>query len=321
MAAGNNFFARIVAALRSSRGHNAMVFLAFLALSALLWWVMALNDEDQCDVRLPMRITHIPDSVTIITPAPHYAAVSLRAKGSQLLKLNFGRVPTMDIDFRAFRSNGHLRLTDADLKAVARAALDGAPVTVVTPDTLNLRYTTTPGQPVALTADVKVTPGPQATLSLPPKLSVDSVLVYSTSPVSVTSVSTEPVRLSGINRPVTRRVRVIAPAGCRVIPDSVDVTLQVEPLILKELALPIEPANVPLGQKLITFPAKARVSYMIPMSQYNKSKPSIRVVADYRDIPSGKASRMMRIRVADTSPDMQNVQIHSDSVEYIIENL
>lgn len=310
-----------MAALRSSSGHNTMIFLAFLALSTLLWWVMALNDEDQCDVRLPLKVTHVPDSVTIITPAPRFVAVSLRAKGSQLLKLNLGRVPTVDIDFRAFRSNGHLRLTDADLKAVARAALDGAPVTVVTPDTLNLTYTTSPGQRVALTPDVKVTPGPQATLSLPPRLSVDSVLVFSTAPVSVTSVSTEPVRLTGVNRPVTRRVRVIAPQGCRVVPDSVDVTLQVEPLILKELTLPIEPINVPIGHKLITFPAKARVSYMIPMSQYNKSKPSIRVVADYRDLPAGQSSRMMRIRVADISSDMQNVQIHSDSVEYIIENL
>lgn len=298
-----------------------MVFLAFLLLSAVLWWVMALNDEDQCDVRLPLRITHVPDSVTIITTPPGYIAASLRAKGSQLLKLNLGRVPSLNVDFRAFRSNGRLHLSDADLKAVARAALDGAPVTVVAPDSLSLVYTTSPGQVVALTSDVKVTPGPQATLSLPPKLSVDSVRVFSASPIVVNSVSTEPVRISGINRPATRRVRVLAPKGCRVIPDSVDITLQVEPLIRKELSLNIEPINVPVGRKLITFPAQARVSYMIPMNQYNKTAPRIRVVADYRDIPAGNDSRMIRLRVADVSAFMQNVQLQSDSVEYIIEKL
>ncbi len=311
----------IVAALNSSRGHNAMVFVGFLILSAVLWWVMALSDEEQSDVRLPLRITNVPDSVTIISPAPSVVAVSLRTRGSQLLRLNFGRIPDLEVDFRAFRTGSSLKLTDADIKALARSALGGASITVVTPDTLNLRFTTEPGQLVPVRPDVLVTPGPQATLAGEPVLAPDSVLVYSTAPISVSSVVTEPIRLNGINRTTTRRARIIPPKGARVIPDSVDVTSRVEPMILKTRRINIDPVNVPLGRKLITFPAQINVSYMVPMSIYKKSEPRIRAVADYRTIDTDRPSRMMRIRLADVSPDLRNVQLETDSVEYIIEKL
>lgn len=312
----------IVAALRSSRGHNAMVFLIFIAVAALLWWVMALNDEDQCDIRMPLHISHVPDSVTIITPAPQAIAVSVRAKGSQLLKLYLGHVPQFDIDFRAFRSGSSIRLTDADLKAIARSSLDGSVVTIVNPDSLNLHFTTNQGIAVPIRLDYSITPGPQATLSAAPVLSVDSTRVFSESPGdAIQSVTTEPVRLTGLNQTTVRRVRLMAPKGTRLIPDSIDVTFRVEPLILKSRTLTIESIGVPAGHKLITFPARVRVSYMIPMSAYKKSEPHMRVVADYRTIDTASSSRMMRIRLIDVPENLRNVQLAQDSVEYIIEKL
>lgn len=318
-----DIYRHIVAALTSSRGHNIMVFLAFLILAALLWWVMALNDEDQCDIRMPLRITNIPDTVTIITPVPPSVAVSLRTKGSQLLKLNLGRVPAVHIDFRAFRSGTTLRLTDADLKAAARAALDGSVVTVITPDTLNLRFTTGPGIPVTVRPDCDVTAGPQATLAGAPLITPDTVRLYSVDGRRhITQVTTEPVRLTSLNRTTLRRVRLIAPPGTRLIPDSVDLTFRVEPLILKTRRLNIEPLGVPLGHRLITFPAQVQVSYMVPVSVYKKNDtPHIRAVADYRSIDPLRPTRMMRVRLVDVSPDLRNVQLLNDSVEYIIEKL
>lgn len=311
------------AAFRSRRGHSILVFLTFLAISTLLWMVMALNDEDQADIRMPLRITHVPDSVTIITPVPKSIAVSLKTRGSQLLKLNFGHVPSFDIDFRAFSSGNVMRLGDADLKAIARSALDGSMVTLVSPDSLALRYTTSPGRTVPVRLDYTATPGPQATVVDAPSLSTDSVRVYFASPATEipTHISSEPIRLTGLNQSATRRVRLIAPAGTRVIPDSIDVTFQVEPLILKTRRLNIESAHVPLGHKLITFPATVKVSYMVPMSIYKKAEPHMRAVADYNSIDLSRPTRMMRVRLQDVSPELQSVRLENDSVEYIIEKL
>ena len=316
-------FRRVVALLRSQRGHNALVFFAFLAVSAILWLVLALNEEEQCDLRLPVRLTHVPDSVTIISPVPEFISVSAQTRGTQLLKLNYGNPPTVNIDYRAYRSRDAVRLRDTDLKALVRATLGGATVMIVSPDTLNLAYTSRPGIKLPVVVDYKVTPGPQATLVGRPKLSVDSVAVVSLRrlPDNVEAVTTEPIRLAGLNESVTQRVKLISPSNSRVIPDSVDVTIDVERLILKTRRVVIEPTNVPADCKLITFPAQIDVLYMVPMSAYKTSDPHFRVIADYKTIKPDAATHNIKLRLTDVPTNLQNVHLSADSAEYIIERL
>ena len=240
-----------------------------------------------------------------------------------MLKLTWGKVPNFNIDFRVFRSDGALRLTDTDLKAIARSAIDGANIIIVSPDSLNLAFTSQPPVVMPVNPDYIVTPGPQATISGTPRLSADSVKVYSIGrlPSSIEAITTEPIRFNSLNETTTKRVKLIAPPGSRVIPDSIDVTIDVEPLIFKTRKVAVEAINVPDGQKLITFPAQVDVMYMIPVSDYKTSEPRIRVTADYRSISASSSSRMIRLRIAEASDNLQNVHLAVDSAEYIIEKL
>ena len=313
---------RIRAAARSRRGHNAIVFLVFLFIAAVLWCVIAFNDQSQADIRMPVRVTHVPDSVTIVSQIPPTIAISLQTRGTQLLKIGLTRPPVFNIDFRMYRQGNTLRLTDTDLKAIARGALDGAAIAVVSPDSLSLAFTTQPPVILPVNPDFIAIPGPQAAISGNPILSADSVKVYSTRrlPGNISAITTEPLRVNGINETTTRRVRLIAPPHSRVVPDSIDVTITVEPLIFKTRKVTVEAVNVPEGQKLITFPAQIDVMYMIPVSDYKTSDPYIRVTADYRSVAGGK-SRMVRLRIADASENLLNVHLAADSAEYIIEHL
>ena len=315
---GKQIYSRIVAALNSRGGHNALVFTAFLGVATLLWWVMALNDEDQTDIRLPLRITNIPDTVTLITTPPPAIAVSLRAKASQLFKISLGHVPTLNADFRAYRQGNVMRLTDTDLKALVRGAVDGSAVTVVNPDSLRLVFTTSPGSPVAVKLDYSLTTAPKATPAGRPVLSTDSVMAYGVPGARIgRMVSTEPVSLSGVDHTVVQRVRLAASPGVRLIPDSVDVTFPVESLIFRTLRYPVEAAGVPGGYRLITFPSQIEVSYLVPRSNY-KSTPPLRLVVDYHSLGE---SRMARVRIEDVPGYLRSVQAATDSVEYIIERL
>ena len=304
----------------SQRGRNLLVFLVFLFISTILWCLLSLNEEDQYDVRMPVRLTNVPDSVTVITTPPQVISVSLRARSTQVLKQSFGTTPTFDIDFRVFRVRNSVLLTNTDVKAVARAAYGGASVLVAAPDSINLAFTTRRGIPMPIVIDYQVTAGPQATIEGRPTLSLDSTLIFSTGriPASVNSISTEPIRMTDLNRPTTTRVRLLAPRNCRVIPDSVDVTFNVEPLISKSRKVVIEPVNVPKGVKLITFPAQTEVLYMVPMSLYNDSDPHFRVLADYNTI-SNSGSHRIKLRLRDVPGELQNVHLAADSAEYIIE--
>ncbi len=315
------FIRRIIDLGHSRHGRDALMFLIFLAVSTILWFVMSLSDEEQYDTRLPLRITHVPDSVTLINPGPQSLSVSLTAHGTQMLKLQFGNKPTVNIDFRAYRNKGHLLLSAADLKALVRGATDGSQVGVVFPDSINLPYTTHPGYRLPLRLDSKVTTGPNASIIGKPRLSTDSVRVFfpggKSLPQNVRYVTTEPLRLTDVGASFTRRVRVAGPPGSRVIPDSVDVSYEVEPLIIKQRKVVIEPVNVPAGVKLITFPAQIDVYYMVPMSLYATTNPRFRVQADYRRISHG--AKKLRLHLSDVPDELVNVHLSADSAEYIIE--
>ena len=308
--------------LRSARGRDTMMFLLFLVISVILWSVLSLNEEEQYDVRLPLRITHVPDSVTLISPGPDALSVSLRGKGTQMLKMSMGQVPSVNVDFRAFRSHDVLHLTSTDLKGLVRNATGGAQVSVVYPDSLSLPFTTHAGFKVPVTPDYKVTAGPQAALLGRPRLSTDTVGVFTTGaalPDNFEAVTTEPIRLLGLDQTTTRRVKLIGPAGSRVIPDSIDITFEVEPLIFKSRKVVIEPVNVPSDVKLITFPAQIDVFYMVPMSQYNNLDTRFRVVADYGSIKPASGSKNVKLQLVNVPEKLQNVHLSADSAEYIIE--
>ena len=298
------------------------MFLVFVAISAILWIVLTLNEEEQQDFRLPVRLTHVPDSVTVISNGPEALSVSLRGRGTQLLKMAMGGMPAVNVDYRAYRSDGNIRVSSADLKALVRNAVGGAQVNVVYPDTLLLSYTTHAGYEVAVKVDSKVTAGPQAALIGRPKAMPDSVKIYVANgvnlPDNITTVSTEPIRLVGIERTTTRRVRLIGPAHTRLIPDSVDVTFEVEPMIFKSRKVVIEPINVPENIKLITFPAQIDAFFMMPLSAYSKGNTSFRVVADYRGIQPNTSNKV-KLKLIDVADKLYNVQLSADSAEYIIE--
>ena len=309
-------------AIRSPRGRDVLMFMLFLFISAVLWGVLALNEEEQYDLRMPVRITHVPDSVTLLSKGPDALTVNLRARGTQLLKMSLGDTPGVNIDFRVYRSGEYMHLSNAELKARARNASGGSQVSVLYPDSISIPFTTHPGFKLPVRANVQATPGPRASLSGRPRVAPDSVKLYALGghlPSGVDYINSEALSLEAVEGQQTRRLRLLPPPGTRAIPDSVDVTIEAEPLIMKRRRVVIEPVNVPANIKLITFPAQIEVMYMVPMSAYTNSDPHFRVIADYRRI-SRKRSKI-RLRLTDVPQNLQNVQLSADSAEYIIEQL
>ncbi len=181
-------------------------------------------------------------------------------------------MPAVNIDFRAYRSGGFPHLSTTELKGLRqKRAAGGAQVSVVYPDSLAIPLYLAPGIRIAgqcrLQGDYRK---PQAAVKGRPKTSVDTVRVYiymapgAALPDRFNAVTTEPVRaLPVLMRSTTRRVRLVRPSRSRVVPDSIDVSIEVEPLIFKSRKVVIEPVNVPHDIKLrITFPgADRRVLY------------------------------------------------------------
>lgn len=309
--------------LHSRKGKNAITFLVFIVLSAILWVVQSLNEEIQQDIRCTVKITNVPDSVTRITPIPEAINVSVKARGTQLLKYWWSHTPQISLDYRTYKKTDKIQFGENGMKAFFRNVVgQGSEVLSVTPDSLSITFTSLPGIPLPVKQHVKVETAPQFALVGQPQLLTDSVMLYSVnnSIRNLKSISTQTLVFTDVRKSQVVKVALDLPAGSRAIPDSVEVKFQVEPLISKMRKVAVHPVNVPANMRLVTVPSQVEVYYMVPMSLYKKSDsdPHFKIEADYNDIRNTHSERIP-VELTDVPRDFTNVYMSVDSVDYILE--
>lgn len=98
-------------------------YLMFVALAGLFWVIMALNDDVQSDFTVQVEIIGVPDSVTFITEPPGAITVSVRDKGTLLLRRRFMSDPIIRIPFSEFASANRLRVSPSALMSRDRKSV------------------------------------------------------------------------------------------------------------------------------------------------------------------------------------------------------
>ena len=282
---------RVSTALRSSRGKDVLTYLMFVAVAFVFWVFMSLDTEMQRDFDVPVEISEIPDSVTLIGQPPASLAVSVKGKDSHLIRFLWGKMSPVKFKCADNASDGSLRIP----------------------------YTSQPGVRVKLIVQTDIHPNLQYIVSGTPYADVDSVTLYSVNdiPHSLKMVSTEPIVKSGLKDTARYEVKVKPIAGVRIVPDKVTVTVPVEPLIARKRMAVIEPQGVPAGKHLVTFPSKVEVSYLVPMSAYNDEYP-LKAFVEYADVKN--PGNKIPVTLSMIPSIYHSVSFSPESVEYIIED-
>jgi len=313
--------AKIGTGARSSKGKDVLLYLMFVIVAFVFWMLLSLDNEVQRDFDIPLELNEVPDSVTIVSALPPSVNVSVKGKGSQLLRFLLSRsMPALKIKFEPTQGrDNQIYIGRQRLEARLREYF-GNTVTIASckPDSLKLFFTSRPGKKIKLEIDADVHTSLQYIISGPIKASVDSVTVYSVDdlPHNLTKVKTESIVRSGLKDTTRFDVRVHPIAGARIIPEHVTVTVPVEPLIAKKRVVTIQQLNVPAGYNLILFPSKIEISYLVPISEYSSDIP-ITVYVDYSSLKRGMTKLPLTFSIA---PDAaRNISLAADSVEYIIE--
>ena len=301
-----------------------LLYLFNVCVAFVLWLFLSLDNEVQRDYIIPVKIENVPDSVTLISPPPTDLNVSVKGKGSQLMQFMWSsKMPTLNIDFKEFNR------AESKSVYVSRLWMDnclrdyfgaGVEITGCHPDTMKVLYTTNPGRRVPLILQADIIPDIQSTLSGPLYANVDSVTVYAYGdiPNNINSVSIEPITRSGLRDTTVIRARVQSLPLMRVVPDVVTVTIPIEPLIVKKQNIPIEILNLPASVRLVLFPSQTEVSYLVGLSRYHQDA-HFKAYTDYNEIQPGKTK--LKVLLGNTPSYIQNVTLHPDSVEFIIQHL
>lgn len=215
--------------ITSARGKEVLLFLLFLLISYVFWLLLTLNNEMQEDLDVPVVVTDVPDSVTLISDIPPVIKVSVRDKGSVLMRYKWGSSKVMKINWKDYKQGENkLLLNKADLAARLRDYFGGgSQIVTIIPDSIRINYTTQPGRRVILRVNADIHPAMGYIVNGPIRSNVDSVWLYSVNdlPHSLTSVETVPVVRGGLNDTTYIEARIDPIPGVRIIPDHVRLTI------------------------------------------------------------------------------------------------
>lgn len=300
---------------------TVLLYLCFLVISFIFWLVLTLSNSFQRDYDIPVRITSIPDSTTLITDPPKSIRVALKDRGTVMLKYALGNLPTLTIDFKTYsKGDGVLQVSSADLRSAVRGVLSNtATVTSISPDSIKILYTELPGKKVPIRFDLDVQPNLQYVINGAVTSNVDSVTVYSDRKTlaELNEVYTYKVEERELVDTLHREVAIMPMSGVKIVPHSIRLTIPVEQLINKNQNVPVMTVHVPKNLNVLTFPAVVEVSFLVPQSMYRKNI-DVKVAVDYNDILETNTNKA-GLKVIEVPAICKAVSLSVDSVEYLIE--
>lgn len=306
---------------KSSRFRSVLTFTAFVGISALFWLIMTLNDSVQDGCVVNVRISNKPDSITFISEVPKTIHVEVKDKGSSLMRTMWLKTPTVNLNFRELADNGQFICSNSDMMIALKETF-GTNATIISSslDSLRLVYTDRPGKSAPVVVAVNASARAGYTVYGHPVADPTRVTAYGPREIidTITRVFTKSYVEYDLSESMGFKAELKSIAGVRLIPSSVNVRINVEPLVAKDEIATVVAENVPQDENLLLFPSTVRVSYFVPMSEFSDDKKAVRVVVDYNDVAAHMGERIpLRIEPV-KGVNAVNPRLHSDSVEYTL---
>lgn len=305
----------------SGKFKDLRLFLVFVAVAGVFWLILALNDVGQSDFMVKVELVDVPDSVTFIEDPPKGINISVRNKGTSLLRHKFMDAPVVRVPFGEYADKGRLRVSSAAIMARLRAIFGtAAAINVNSVDSISLTYTSSPGKmvPVKVVADITTALGKVVNGKLVSDVREVKIFAARSVQDTIMYVCTEPIVRRNLEDPVTITVNIHPIKGVRIEPSAIKVRIPVEPLENRKTYVTVTPLGVPHGESMALFPQKVEVSYLVPMSRKEDFAPeSFKVVAEYKDI-APTASSMVKVRLVQVPDGVENATLQQDSIEYTV---
>ena len=309
--------------MHTRRGRNLLSYMLCFLVAFAFWLFIAMDDVTERCYELKVELDNVPDSVVVLENVPSSINVVMKGRGTQFLKYYFSRVPEMHLDFRQYASPSR------NLINISRTKLDSriremfgqnVNIIVVSPDSINLHYTTGKGIRVPLRVLANISTSPECVLAGPAVADVDSVTVYlghDAPRLKQKYAETETLTLDDVSDTTVVEVAVLQRPNIRIIPEKVKVTVPVEMLVARTATVPVTVTNVPEGERVLTYPATVSVQYLVP-TRMSTMDFRAKALVDFKKIRRG-ATRA-HVSLSDIPEGLKVVSLSHDSVEYVIEH-
>lgn len=307
---------------QSSGFHSFLLFLLFVVIAALFWVVMAMNDAAQINLDVKIRIDGKPDSITFINLPPEKVHLTVRDKGTSLIRSAFARNPEVHFNFNEYSSDGMFRLSASDIYSALRTRFSqGAQLSSLSVDSIKLNYTDLPPKKVPVEVESSLTPALGFVVDRNLTPSRKFVEIYSKSRLQLDTlqrVHTKVIRKDNLSKSTNFKVTFQPIPGVRIEPSSILVGIPVEALVSKQMKIEVHAINVPEGENISLFPAMVTVDAFVPMSRFNETWEEVELQVDYNDIKANPSVKRLAVNIARAPKFIMDAKVTPAAVEYIL---
>ncbi|MFC2347409.1 MAG: hypothetical protein ACFNO7_00670 [Bacteroides sp.] len=256
-----------------------MLYLLFVALSALLWFLNKLNHEYTIEVARTVLLDNTPFGLRVVDAEHNSVTYRIKGHGYALMSYRgWAYTSPIHINYRdslrrfsSFHLNG-ATLSRQDLSnLLSRHLPPDLQLIDVVSDSLSFQFGWQIEKRLPLRAKVTYTLADQCMLVKPIELSRDSIDVIGTEDRldSLVAIETVPTHLGMLSTSVTTTLPLDLPVGVSASQKAVDVFLTVEQYTEKTLRVPIMVQNDTDSLHLKLVPTTVDVVCNIPVSYYD----------------------------------------------------
>lgn len=321
------YYIRVKNFLFSHKNREFLTFLFFLFLSASFWLLQALNETYEVELKVPLQLTNIPKNVVLTEEPPTELNVSVRDKGTVLLRYMYGEEnKPVELNYTDYDQGDLSGRTIIPLplfqEKVQLRYISSSVVTSVKPDTLEYYFNRGNKKkvPVRLTGVLDTAPHcylekldvlPDSLEVLAPQSILDTLQAVYTLPFDEDNLSE-----SKIFHQEYRKIK-----GTKYMSDKVEVRLKVDMYTEKTVKVPIQPSGFPSDKKIRVFPSKVDVTFRVGTSRYKEVGPNdIEVILPYSDVVNNPTTKV-KLHIESYPSFVSGVKINPDIVEFLIEDV
>jgi len=302
-----------------------LIFLFFLVLSGIFWLMMTLNETYEQEIIVPVKLLNVPENVVITTNIDSTVRVTVRDKGYTLANYLYGEgVKTVNINFGSFavKKSEQGVVPAAELqKLIYKNLVSSSKIVSMAIEklTFTFNYGESKSVPVMFNGTVKT--GRTYYLAHT-RFTPQRVTVYASRKMldSISSVRIEPLHITDLTDTLVQTVRIMSRRGMKVVPDTVSIGLYPDVLTEESIEVSIRPVNVPKGVILRTFPARAKVTFIVGVGLYrNVNESQFDVIVDYNEIADETRDKCA-LRLIKSPVGVRQPRLETTMVDYLIEH-
>ena len=300
-----------------------LVFFVFLCIASIFWLLQAFRENATTQLHYNLHFSNFPEEMVITSDIPKQISATIAGRGYDLMTYTSEENTNLDIiiDYSELsKGENSLFIDNATLKRLISKNLSSyINLVSVSPSQITLQYSNGEKKKVPVVYPGNATTGSQYSLCSI-NIKPDSVEIYAPENLykSVNYIYTQNYTPEHLEKTQSIKLPLNPQNGVKCIPDSVDVTFNVELYTEKTLLIPISGENLPNGTILHTFPSKAKLTCRVSANRYHDIKEKdFKISVDNNDLEKGE--KKCRLIILEQPTEVHNIKLHPESVEYIIE--